>query len=203
MKLISQSLAFLIFSCAMISCGFDELPEKKETTTYEDTSGADGKPVQDPDKKDSTLAHEVTLSIAERKTQSHFCEDFVTLDDCEVEWQTYLEEDLVFRDFDFHLTLSLNENERITDVSCGFRSPDGSYFAGEFSQEHGLCFAFYDDYTGASGLYDLFPVEESNIIPGNLVLFMFDSASMHIVDSDTLVSFSHEYKTGLQQYKTQ
>lgn len=203
MEIKIRWFSLFIIAGSLAACGFDEIPQKTEKTTFEDAGEADGKPVQKPadGPGSSVVLQEVTMAIAERKTKLHFCNDFASDADCEAEWVDYVAEELVFKDFEFKLALAY-ENNKLIDVGCGFRSPDGVFYNGEFSIEHGICFAFYDDYSGASGLYDLFPVKAENRIPGNLVVFMFDGVNMYIVDSETLISFSHEYSTGKQQYQT-
>jgi len=201
MKTKIRLLSLLLITGPLAACGFDEIPQKTETT-FDTPKEADGNPVKKPGEKlgSSVELKEVTIAIAERKTKEHFCADFSSNAACEIEWPQYLAEELVFKNFEFTLALGF-EDDKLADVGCGFRSPEGRFYKGEFSAEHGVCFAFYDDYTGASGLYDLFPVDAGNRIPGNFVLFMFDAVNMHIVDSESLISFSHEYSTGKQQYQ--
>lgn len=198
---------FVIFICAisLAACGLDEVPTKQEVT-YDskepDTTvnpGGEENGEKDGEDASPVLLHEVVLPVAERKTQEYFCLDYSSFADCQLDWQEYLEKDLVFQEFEFKLALAY-DNGRLVDVACGFRSPDGQFFPGEFSNEHGICFAYYDDYSGDVGRYDLFLIDEEYVIPGNFILFMFDSVSVHIVDGESRISFSHEYKSGKQQY---
>lgn len=203
MKIIRWCTSSILI-VSLMSCGFEEIPQKQKTT-YEKIGGNDNYSEADDQKDDdnngpSSLVHEVDLKIAEKKTKYHFCQDYESLAACELDWNKYQNEELVFRNFNFKLALVF-EDEKLIDVACGFNSPEGNFYPGEFSREHGLCFAYYYDYTGEPGLFDLYVVNEEQLIPDNLIIFMFDSVNLHIVDSETMISFSHEYRTGKQEFK--
>lgn len=196
-------LSFLPVLALLISaCGFDEIP-KKETVIVENKSenSMGDKKVEDIDpESDGVILREVELSIAEKKTKVYFCSDYASNEECEIDWDGYQAEQLSYNNFGFKLALSFDDQDKLEDVACGFRGPDGVFYDGEFSVEYGVCFAFYEDYTGSIGRYDLYVESQSNLIPGNSILFMFDAEAVYVVDTETKQSFSYKYLSGETAY---